>query len=341
MAAGVWVATASTWTTNTTVIVDDNDDALLIDPALTPAELDAIALAIEAKGWRIVAGASTHPHFDHMLWSRSLDQASWGDCPRFASPRAVDAAEQRADLTWAEACRTTPGLDRRRFARLTRLGSAVGAPPGRTVPLLPPAPVGVSAMIHDGHAPGHMAIIARGVLVAGDMLSDTEIPLLDLGPHGDGRDGPYDPVGDYLLALDCLWKTVLDFPIEVLVPGHGTVARGQEAIMARIQNDRIYLHELTKAAKPVAQPWSRVCANPKCWCPAARANASSAASEEGAPVADATSADAVHARDLGAPRTVPQTLADPRLTDPRLADPEMAAAHTRHLQYLAANWRQR
>jgi hypothetical protein len=48
---------------------------------------------------------------------------------------------------------------------------------------------------HQAHAPGHAALLfeERGVLVAGDMLSDILIPFLDLSAA--------DPVGDYLTAL--------------------------------------------------------------------------------------------------------------------------------------------
>jgi hypothetical protein len=340
VAQGVWVATSSTWATNTTIVVSD-DDALIIDPALSEGELSSLAAVIEERGWRLTSAVSTHPHWDHMLWSRALDAVSWGDCPRFASPRAVDVAAEQVDLAWEDAAATAPGLDRSRFANLTRLGSAEGAPPGRTVHLLPPAPVGVKALIHDAHAPGHMAIIARGVLAAGDMLSDTEIPLLDLGPHGDGRGAPWDPVGDYLWALDCLWRAVLDETIKVLVPGHGSVAQGQNAIMERIQRDRVYLHELSKSSRPVANPWPRSCANPACWCLGARNHATTLVTDSDELAADATSSAAVHARDLQAPRTHSQTLADTRLMDTRLADPLMASAHARHLEHLAVNWRQR
>jgi glyoxylase-like metal-dependent hydrolase (beta-lactamase superfamily II) len=61
---------------------------------------------------------------------------------------------------------------------------------------------------HQAHAPGHAALLIeeRGVLVAGDMLSDVLIPLLDLNDTAD-------PIEDYLAALrllegvaDVLWR---------------------------------------------------------------------------------------------------------------------------------------
>ena len=52
---------------------------------------------------------------------------------------------------------------------------------------------------HQAHAPGHAALLIeeRGVLVAGDMLSDVLIPMLDLN-------GTADPIEDYLAALRLL-----------------------------------------------------------------------------------------------------------------------------------------
>jgi hydroxyacylglutathione hydrolase len=84
VAPGVYVATAEKYTTTTTIVAGDDDGCLLVDPAVTVADLAAIACWLAARGLRPVAGWSTHPHWDHLLWSRAL-----GDPPRFATPRAV------------------------------------------------------------------------------------------------------------------------------------------------------------------------------------------------------------------------------------------------------------
>ena len=54
----------------------------------------------------------------------------------------------------------------------------------------------------------------RGVLVAGDMLSDVLIPMLDLNDTAD-------PIEDYLAALRLLEGVAGD--VDVLVPGHGSI----------------------------------------------------------------------------------------------------------------------
>src|ERR1700728_1942636 len=81
---GVFVGTADKYTTTTTVVVGDDGGCLLIDPAVTVADLTALAGWLSGRGLRPVAGWSTHPHWDHVLWS-----AAFGDVPRYATPGAV------------------------------------------------------------------------------------------------------------------------------------------------------------------------------------------------------------------------------------------------------------
>ena len=58
----------------------------------------------------------------------------------------------------------------------------------------------VEVLEHDGHASGHAALHlpGDGVLVAGDRVSDVEVPLLDL------KSGAPDPLGDYEGGLTVL-----------------------------------------------------------------------------------------------------------------------------------------
>ena len=74
---------------------------------------------------------------------------------------------------------------------------------------------------HQAHAPGHAALLIEesGVLVAGDMLSDTLMPFLDLEAAN--------PIEDYLAALR-LFESVAD-EVDVVIPGHGSVGGGGAA----------------------------------------------------------------------------------------------------------------
>ena len=96
---------------------------------------------------------------------------------------------------------------------------------------------------HDGHAPGHGAVFlpAAGILIAGDMCSDVEIPLLD-------RDTA-DPAGDYRAGLERLAALAA---VRQVVPGHGHVGDTAE-FSRRVTADRRYLDALAGAA-PFGDP---------------------------------------------------------------------------------------
>jgi glyoxylase-like metal-dependent hydrolase (beta-lactamase superfamily II) len=83
----------------------------------------------------------------------------------------------------------------------------------------------------------------RRVLVAGDMLSDVLIPMLDLSAA--------DPIEDYLAALRLLEGVVGD--VDVFVPGHGSVG-GADQLRARIDQDRAYVLALREGHVPPSDP---------------------------------------------------------------------------------------
>src|SRR5438552_8583524 len=116
IADGVLVRTSEAFMTTTTVVTGPGGGCLVIDPAILPADLAALAAELAARGLRPAAGWSTHPHWDHVLWSRKLGQVL-----RFAAPRAMAAATaRRADLI-DSAERSVPGHDLELLGRLTSL----------------------------------------------------------------------------------------------------------------------------------------------------------------------------------------------------------------------------
>lgn len=228
VAAGVYVATAEKFTTTTTIVAGDGGGCLLIDPAVSVADLAALAKWLDERGLRPVAGWSTHPHWDHLLWS-----AAFGDAPRYATPHAVAvAAREEADLiSGVEA--SSPGHDLARFARVQPLlGHEIDWPGPRAV-----------VYAHDAHAPGHGAVFLpdQGVLIAGDMLSDIEIPLLDLDSA--------DPFGGYRAGLGLLAGVP---GVRTVVPGHGHVGDAAE-FRRRVAADLAYL-DAVQAGGDIADP---------------------------------------------------------------------------------------
>ena len=102
---------------------------------------------------------------------------------------------------------------------------------------------------HPAHATGHAALLVeeRGVLVAGDMLSDLLVPMLDF-------EGTADPIEDYLVGLRLLEGVAGD--VEVVVPGHGSVG-GADQVRARIELDRAYVHALRDGRTPTTRASAR------------------------------------------------------------------------------------
>jgi glyoxylase-like metal-dependent hydrolase (beta-lactamase superfamily II) len=238
VAEGVLVHQSSFMQTNS-VVVQGATGVLLIDPGVLGDEMTCLADDLRELGQTVVAGFSTHPHWDHLLWHAGL-----GDPPRYGTARA--AATVRERLSDAGAKARVAGMippDIVEQVPLDLLGRIAGLPAGaETVPWDGPR---VRIVEHRAHAPGHASLVIeeRGVLVAGDLLSDILVPLLD-------RSGAADPIEDYLAALQLIEGVADD--VDVVIPGHGSVA-GADEVQERIDRDRVYLHAL-RGADPVSDP---------------------------------------------------------------------------------------
>lgn len=186
------------------------------------------------QGQPVVAGFATHPDGDHVLWHAEL-----GDAPRYGTARC--AAYMRDLLSnddWR--ARVTEGLppEIADETPLDLFGLLTGLPAGTArIPWDGPQ---VRIIEHPAHAPGHAALLIEesGVLVAGDMLSDVLVPMLD---------DSADPLADYLAGLRLLEGVAGD--VDVLVPGHGSVC-GADQVRARIDLDRAYVQALRDGQDP-------------------------------------------------------------------------------------------
>ena len=214
--------------TTSTVVAGASGGCLVIDPAVTVADLAALATELSELGLRPAAGWSTHPHWDHVIWSAAL-----GNPPRYAAPAAVTFAETERDTIRESVQKSAPGHDLSLVGQLTALDVPVIAWDGPEARLI----------VHDGHAPGHGAVFLpdSGVLIAGDMCSDMEIPLLDTVAD--------DPLGDYRTGLERLASVP---GVRQVVPGHGHVGDASE-FERRLTADFAYLDTLA-LGKPFSDP---------------------------------------------------------------------------------------
>jgi len=238
VADGVLIHQSEFSQTNT-VVVQGQAGVLLVDPGVRGDEMACLANDLSDLGQAVVVGFSTHPHWDHLLWHGSL-----GEAPRYGTARCAAAVRDRLSDAGAKAriAKLIPP-DIVEQVPLDLLGLITGLPAEtEQIPWDGPR---VRIIEHQAHAPGHAALLIeeRGVLIAGDTLSDVLIPLLDLNDTAD-------PIEDYLAALRLLEGVAGG--VDVLVPGHGSVA-GADQIHVRIDQDRVYLHAL-RDAQVVSDP---------------------------------------------------------------------------------------
>lgn len=217
------------------VVVQGRDGVLLIDPGITSDEMATIANDLLELGQPVVAGFSTHPDWDHVLW-----HANFGDAPRYGTARcAASLRDLLSNADWKARVAEMLPPEYAEEIPMDLLGLITGLP--AEAAQLPWDGPQVRIIEHQAHAPGHAALLIeeRGVLVAGDMLSDILMPFLDLEAAN--------PIEDYLAALR-LFEGVAD-DVDVVIPGHGSVG-GAEHFRARIEQDRAYVQALRDGGVP-------------------------------------------------------------------------------------------
>jgi glyoxylase-like metal-dependent hydrolase (beta-lactamase superfamily II) len=212
------------------VVVQGPAGALVIDAGILGSEIATLADDLRELGQPVVAGFSTHPHWDHVLWHARL-----GPAPRYGTARcAARIRDFLSDARWKTRIAAFMPPDIAAQVPLDLLGLITGLPAETTqIPWDGPR---VLIIEHQAHAPGHAALLIeeRGVLVAGDMLSDVLIPMLDVNDTADS-------IQDYLAALRLLEGATGD--VDIVIPGHGSIG-GADQVHARIEQDRAYVHAL-------------------------------------------------------------------------------------------------
>ncbi|MDM7853695.1 MBL fold metallo-hydrolase [Cellulomonas alba] len=243
------------YATTSTVLVGRAGACLLVDPGVTADELVALAAELDARALRPVGRVVTHAHWDHVLTT-----PAWVGLPAWRGPSddrvGAASADAFAPGSWPRA------LEAERDADAHLAAVAGGRPAVLAEPPLPcPGAVapdgGVELAWHGprtrllrtpGHAPEHTSVWLPElrVLLAGDLLSDTEVPLLDTAAP--------DALSTYGVTLDRLRA----LGAGVVVPGHGSVAHGRD-VAARVAADLTYLRDLAASREPddarLETPW--------------------------------------------------------------------------------------
>lgn len=234
---GVRVRTSRCYAMNSVVLAAESR-ALVIDAGVLPSELDDIATAVAAAAPRFenVALAFTHPHWDHVLALPWFPGAT-----TFGHAGFADELEQAAEKVAADAERWIRGEGEALPQPFRPFRPALTA---RGTALLRLGPFDVVTYDTPGHSGSHLALWlpAHGTLVAGDLLSDIEIPWLDAAPWV------------YRASLKALHWLFEQEDVRLLVPGHGPPAHGRRDGYRRLLRDMDYLLHLEHG---VGEAWKR------------------------------------------------------------------------------------
>jgi hydroxyacylglutathione hydrolase len=217
------------------IVLLDRQHTVIADPGVLPAELDDIAAVVRREDPAEVTLFFTHAHWDHVLGRPWWPGARTLAHDRFAGQVRQDEAT----------------IGREAQALAERHGERWQHPfapfrPDLAVSGLHFLPLGPWRLVLRD-APGHCAhqlschLPGQRLLIAADMLSDIEPPILD---------GPCAP---YRQTLDALRVLAEHGAIETIVPGHGGIARGQAPCIARLRRDLEYLAALEDAVRRAAE----------------------------------------------------------------------------------------
>ncbi len=237
VAAGVRVHTSRCYAMNS-LVAESDGHALVVDAGVLPSELDDIAAVVRGITPRFerVSLAFTHPHWDHVLGAPWFPGATTFAHAGFADELEREFAHVSAKAEkWLMARGETLPHPFRAFR------PALSARGTTRVEL---GPFEVVTYDTPGHSGCHLALWlpAKGVLVAGDLLSDIEIPWLD------------GPPWVYRASLKSLHWLFEQEDVRVLVPGHGPVAQGRTNGYRRLLRDMDYLVHLEER---VGAAWKR------------------------------------------------------------------------------------
>lgn len=215
LSPNLWVIQSSIYAMNSAIWLH-NGAACLVDPGVLPDEIETIATWLEARGAQSHYLVLTHGHWDHFLGVQ-----------RFPGVPVVAHAGY-----W-------PEMGKRKAGSLAFLIRNHLIPPDGSFDVPHPELLIHEAMtLHlgdlairllptPGHAPDHLSLYeaASGALVAGDILSDAEMPS----------------VMDSLVAYERSLTMLTAYAVRVLVPGHGQATADQAEIERRFCRERDYL----------------------------------------------------------------------------------------------------
>ena len=217
----VTIHQSDTFHTNTGIL-KTAEGFVLVDPAFTQSDLDRIAAFTRPQD--ILAGFSTHAHYDHLFWSSLFGDETPRYCSEGTLEQVVHHRKEIVDDFLAldnSLLNVNQRLSDKHLSHLSVLSAGLLYLPDFTLELVD----------IPGHLRGQTAFLFPefGVLFAADTLSNTEPPSIE---------GNRQSLLDYLESLSTLERLIQR--AEWVVPGHGDPANAVKA-KKRLEMDRRYL----------------------------------------------------------------------------------------------------
>ena len=208
-----------------TGILKTAEGFILVDPAFTQADFERIAAFTQPQP--ILAGFSTHAHYDHLFWS-----SLFGDeTPRYCSEGTLrQVTHYRKEIVdeflapFNNPFNVNQCFSDKHLALLSSISVGLHYLPA----------ISVEVVAIPGHLQGQTAFLFPDfqTLFAADTLSNTEPPSIESSRQS---------LHDYLETLETLGELIGQ--LAWIVPGHGDPADPSEA-KARLEMDRRYLEAL-------------------------------------------------------------------------------------------------
>lgn len=208
------------WQVNTTVLTNQLA-TVVVDPAYFPDEIEEVIDFLGEHHCRAGYIILTHSDFDHVAGWQELK------APVIYAGKGYGQSDHRAQLQKMEETDREKGIVRPSYSYPEKVVEAEET--------VLPAREGNLLLYHaPGHSADSLVIIwpERELIIAGDMLSDLEFPLV------------YYSGELYRKTLAMIAAKVEQFNLRYLIPGHGTITRSRREIEERLQWDREYLEGL-------------------------------------------------------------------------------------------------
>ena len=239
------------WQTNS-VVVSAGGEALVVDPAFFPRELDELSTLVRGltgDGAGPTTVAFTHGHWDHVAGWRRFPGARVVASAELA--RAVARSEPAAEENLAQLREYEGRWYVARSSPTAWPGSIVGLADGDQFQI---GPVSIEALTLPGHSADGLGLVvpSERLLLPGDHLSPCEIPFVE----------DLDAYRATLLRLRSLLER-----IERVIPGHGPQLDRATAT-AILEADLRYLDALADfaaqgdATGALSMPWPRAASVP-------------------------------------------------------------------------------